>query len=84
MVSVIALFLVKSDEVRLALTVAFSAVFALALVLMTNARKIEVFASTSALVSTYLGSSLLSDTNATGSFAAVNVVFLTSQLAPGR
>jgi hypothetical protein len=46
--SVVILYLAPSDAVRLGMLVIFSACFALALTLMTKARKIEVFAATSA------------------------------------
>jgi hypothetical protein len=45
--SVILQYFAHSDNLRLILIVVASAVFALALALMTNARKIEVFAATS-------------------------------------
>jgi hypothetical protein len=45
--SVILLYCAQSNTLRLILIVVASAVFALALSLMTNARKIEVFAATS-------------------------------------
>ncbi|XMA12641.1 hypothetical protein WAI453_005432 [Rhynchosporium graminicola] len=43
--SVVALFLVESDGLRLGLIAIFSACFSLALALMTRARPVEVFAS---------------------------------------
>jgi hypothetical protein len=49
--SVIMLYFAASGALRLALTVVASAFFSLALAIMTNARKIEVFAATSAYVS---------------------------------
>ncbi|CZT46429.1 uncharacterized protein RSE6_06855 [Rhynchosporium secalis] len=49
--SVVALFLVESDGLRLGLIAIFSACFSLALALMTRARPFEVFAATAACVS---------------------------------
>ena len=46
--SVVMLYFAISDAVRLGLVVLSSGMFALALSLMTSARKIEVFAATSA------------------------------------
>jgi hypothetical protein len=46
--SVIVLYVVQSNGLRLGIIVILSACFSLALALMTNARKIEVFAATSA------------------------------------
>jgi hypothetical protein len=46
--SVIILYFIRSNGVRLIIIVVLSAFFSLALALMTNARKIEIFAATSA------------------------------------
>ncbi|PMD21120.1 hypothetical protein NA56DRAFT_626290 [Hyaloscypha hepaticicola] len=46
--SVVALYMIQSNGVRLGMIAIFSACFALALALMTNARRIEVFAATAA------------------------------------
>jgi hypothetical protein len=46
--SVVVLYVVQSNGLRLGIIVVLSACFSLALALMTNARKIEVFAATSA------------------------------------
>jgi uncharacterized protein DUF6594 len=46
--SVIILYVVQSNGLRLGIIVLLSAVFSLALALMTNSRKIEIFAATSA------------------------------------
>jgi hypothetical protein len=46
--SVVALFIVQSNGIRLGMIAIFSACFSLALALMTNARRIEVFAATAA------------------------------------
>ncbi|KAI2618784.1 hypothetical protein GGR54DRAFT_142558 [Hypoxylon sp. NC1633] len=48
LLSIIVLFIADSDRIKLALVVVFSACFALMLALMTNARRIEVFAATAA------------------------------------
>jgi len=74
--SVVALFIVQSNGLRLGMIAIFSACFSLALALMTNARRIEVFAATAALVLTFL---LAVYANVSQNrFAAVNVVFLTN------
>ncbi|KUJ08802.1 uncharacterized protein LY89DRAFT_788704 [Mollisia scopiformis] len=44
--SVVALYIVQSNSIRLGMIAAFSACFSLALAVMTNARRIEVFAAT--------------------------------------
>ncbi|EPE26349.1 hypothetical protein GLAREA_02261 [Glarea lozoyensis ATCC 20868] len=46
--SVVVLYFIKSNNLRLGLLAVFSAIFSLALALMTNARRIEVFAATAA------------------------------------
>jgi hypothetical protein len=46
--SVVALYYIQDDILRLGITAAASSVFALALALMTNARMVEIFAATSA------------------------------------
>ncbi|KAH6710951.1 hypothetical protein BKA61DRAFT_612737 [Leptodontidium sp. MPI-SDFR-AT-0119] len=46
--SVVALYLVPSNGIRLGMIAIFSACFSLALALMTNARRVEVFAATAA------------------------------------
>lgn len=46
--SVIALAFVKNVFVRLGIVAAFTQMFSLALVLITNARKVEIFAATAA------------------------------------
>ncbi|KAL3459155.1 hypothetical protein BJX64DRAFT_291552 [Aspergillus heterothallicus] len=46
--SIVGLYLVKDDAVKLALIAAFTAVFALSVGLMTNARRAEIFAATAA------------------------------------
>jgi hypothetical protein len=46
--SVVVLYLVQSNATRLGIIVVLSALFSLALSLMTNSRKIEIFAATSA------------------------------------
>lgn len=46
--SVVALYIIQSNWVRLGMIAIFSACFSLALALMTNARRIEVFAATAA------------------------------------
>lgn len=48
--SVIMLYFAPSNALRLGLLVLVSALFSLALILMTNAKRIEVFAATSASV----------------------------------
>lgn len=48
--SVVVLYFVQSNNVRLGLTVAFSACFAILLVCLTNAKKVEVFTATAAYV----------------------------------
>ncbi|KAI2777082.1 hypothetical protein F4815DRAFT_482391 [Daldinia loculata] len=45
---VVLYYLVKSESTRLGILIIFSACFALVLALMTNARRIEVFAATAA------------------------------------
>lgn len=46
--SILGLYFVKSNLVRLGIVAAFTQVFSLVLVLITNARKVEVFAATAA------------------------------------
>jgi hypothetical protein len=46
--SVVVLYVVQSNGLRLGMIVVFSTCFSLALTLMTSARKIEVFAATAA------------------------------------
>ncbi|KAL9080457.1 MAG: hypothetical protein Q9157_000771 [Trypethelium eluteriae] len=46
--SVVILYIVKANGVRLGIIIALSACFSLALALMTNARQIEIFSATSA------------------------------------
>ncbi|PVH77721.1 hypothetical protein DL98DRAFT_636938 [Cadophora sp. DSE1049] len=48
--SVVALYLIQSNGLRLGMIAIFSACFSLALALMTSARRIEVFAATAAYV----------------------------------
>jgi hypothetical protein len=48
--SIVGLYIVDDDAVRLALIAAFTAVFALSVGLMTNARRAEIFAATAAYV----------------------------------
>jgi hypothetical protein len=48
--SIVALFTVQSNGVRLGMLAIFSACFSLALALMTSAQRIEVFAATAAYV----------------------------------
>ncbi|TLD28488.1 hypothetical protein PspLS_03403 [Pyricularia sp. CBS 133598] len=48
MLSVVALYAVRSEDLRLGLAVIFCACFALALVAVTDARRIEIFAATAA------------------------------------
>jgi hypothetical protein len=48
--SIVVLYVVNSDGLKLGIIVLFSAVFALVLALMTNARRIEIFAATAASV----------------------------------
>ncbi|KAK9788201.1 putative DUF6594 domain-containing protein [Seiridium cardinale] len=48
MCSVVLLYIAQSDTLRLGLVIMASGIFALALALMTSARKVEVFAATSA------------------------------------
>ena len=48
MVSVVVLFIVSSDAVRLGMIAVFSALFSLSLVIMTTARAVEVFVATAA------------------------------------
>ncbi|ETS79490.1 hypothetical protein PFICI_09343 [Pestalotiopsis fici W106-1] len=48
LLSIVVLFVIESDSLKMGVIVAFSAFFALALALMTNARRIEIFAATSA------------------------------------
>ncbi|KAI1870311.1 uncharacterized protein JN550_005239 [Neoarthrinium moseri] len=48
LLSIVVLFMIESDEMKLGVIVAFSALFSLALASMTNARRIEIFAATSA------------------------------------
>lgn len=50
LLSILILFLVSSDTIKLGVIVASSAVFSLALALMTQARRVEVFAATAAYV----------------------------------
>lgn len=44
----VALYIVQSNKIRLVMIGVFSAAFSLALAVMTNARRIEVFAATAA------------------------------------
>jgi hypothetical protein len=46
--SVVALYIIQSNNLRLGMLAIFSSIFSLALALMTNARRIEVFAATAA------------------------------------
>jgi hypothetical protein len=46
--SVVALYVVQSNNVRLGMIAGFSACFSLALAVMTSAKRIEVFAATAA------------------------------------
>jgi hypothetical protein len=46
--SVVVLYFVRSNGLQLGMLVVFSAIFSFALALMTNARKVEIFAATSA------------------------------------
>ncbi|KAI1409167.1 hypothetical protein F5Y13DRAFT_170938 [Hypoxylon sp. FL1857] len=48
LLSIVILYVVNSDATRLGIIVVFSACFALVLAVMTNARRIEVFAATAA------------------------------------
>lgn len=48
LLSIVVLFVIESDSVKMGVIVAFSAFFAIALASMTNARRIEIFAATSA------------------------------------
>ena len=48
--SVVALYLIQSNGLRLGMIAIFSACFSLALAIMTNTRRIEVFAATAAYV----------------------------------
>ena len=48
MVSVVVLFIVTSDAVRLGMIAVFSALFSLSLVVMTTARAVEIFVATAA------------------------------------
>lgn len=48
LLSTIVLYILPSDELRLGVVVIFSAIFALALTVMTSGRRIEVFAATAA------------------------------------
>lgn len=48
LLSIVVLYIVQSFSVRLGIVIVFSTFFALMLALMTNARRIEVFAATSA------------------------------------
>ena len=48
LLSIVLLFLIKSEVIRLGIVVLFSGLFSLALCLMTSARKVEVFAATAA------------------------------------
>ena len=50
LLSILILFLVTYDTIKLGVIVASSAVFSLALALMTQARRVEVFAATAAYV----------------------------------
>ncbi|ORY12689.1 hypothetical protein BCR34DRAFT_482138 [Clohesyomyces aquaticus] len=79
--SVVILYVVRSNGLRLGIIIVLSALFSLALALMTNARNIEIFAATSAYVLYLLDISFLL-TCWPCSFAAVNVVYLTNG-APG-
>jgi hypothetical protein len=46
--SVVALYIIQSNNLRLGMLAIFSALFSLTLTLMTNARRIEIFAATAA------------------------------------
>jgi len=46
--SIVVLYLFESNGTKLGVIVAFSSIFALALATMTNARRVEIFAATSA------------------------------------
>lgn len=46
--SVVALYVIQSNNLRLGMLAIFSTIFSLTLALMTNARRIEVFAATAA------------------------------------
>lgn len=50
LLSILILFLVQSDTIKLGVIVSSSAIFSLALALMTQARRVEVFAATAAYV----------------------------------
>jgi len=80
--SVVILYLVKANGLRLGIIVVLSACFSLALALMTNARKIEIFAATSAWVPVSLSLrpwwTKFADFGCFPSFAALNVVYLTN------
>ncbi|KAK3367584.1 hypothetical protein B0H63DRAFT_455673 [Podospora didyma] len=48
LLSTVVLYFLQTNPVKLGATVAFSSIFALALAIMTNARRVEVFAATAA------------------------------------
>ena len=79
LLSIVLLFLVQSEVIRLGIVVLFSGLFSLALCLMTSARKVEVFAATAAY-DFFLEEKMMSkaDLGQIDRFAAVNVVFLTN------
>ncbi len=75
--SIVILYFVRSNLVRLGLSVAFTGIFSCSLAIMTGARRVEIFAATSAWVSSNFHTSparLIRDCR----FAAVEVVFMTS------
>jgi hypothetical protein len=78
--SVIVLYLVRSNGLRLAIIAVLSACFSLALAVLTNARRIEIFAATSAYVPQPYNPpthrSHFAHNGSMSRFAAVNVVYL--------
>lgn len=76
-ISIVALYYIKTTIQRIGALVAFTVVFAFALATFTNARRLEIFATTS----TYVPSACYNaPADFNGRFAAVEVVFIGSAL----
>lgn len=76
--SIIVLYFVKSMPTRLGLVAAFTALFSIALAIVTQARRTEVFAATAASVypGTAFGNFALQANDSLHRFASVQVVFI--------
>jgi hypothetical protein len=76
--STVALYFVTDTLVRLGLSVAFTAMFSCCLALVSRARRVEIFAASSAYVdSSVYGSLKVAKISLILRFAAVQVVFMT-------